>query len=340
MSNNESAKRVFVGGIPVRVEREAIVAFFSQFGDIRHCKLKKNSKTGRSVGYAQLTFARESDADRVLGMRHVEFAGRVCECKPVLSKESLKEQVEKEKKERLLVWNLDSACSNNDITIAFQKYAPISHAYVVREADGLISKGYGFVVFNCEEDLKRFCDKSPRIEICSQKVLYSAEIHLPPKAKKDVKSLTFALPADVNTLQKLAINSKDMDYNFLEQQINSQKRNLSIKPHILNEVNRDKSDNERADRTGTSEGSLSPNNKSPKAAGEQKSFYKLFGSCHKHHVENTLKTHSVGCKEAAIIEESGKRLALQHSIRVAARPSESYRFNGAAAVAHWQAHKL
>src|SRR3990167_2750697 len=51
----DNPSRIFVSGIPVRIDKQGIVDFFSQFGAIKYCKIKKNSKTGRSLGYAYIT---------------------------------------------------------------------------------------------------------------------------------------------------------------------------------------------------------------------------------------------------------------------------------------------
>lgn len=185
MLSQLSKRRVFVGGLPVRVERAAIVEFFSQFGHIRHCKLKKNSKTGRSVGYAYLTFQDPASAATLVAKKHLEFAGRVCECKPVLAKETLQAQLAQEKKERLLVWNLDTACSNADLALAFAQVPGVSHSYVVREADGLTSKGFGFVVFETENSLASFVALQTPMAVGGRLVNYSADLQLPPRTRKE-----------------------------------------------------------------------------------------------------------------------------------------------------------
>lgn len=91
----EGQNRIFVGGIPVRVEKTAIVDFFSQFGRIRHCKIKKNSKTGRSLGYAYITFE-DSQATKQLLNKQIEFCGCICEFKSVFKKDELKDKITKD----------------------------------------------------------------------------------------------------------------------------------------------------------------------------------------------------------------------------------------------------
>jgi len=84
----EQQYRIFVGGIPVRVDKRTLLEFFSQFGQIRNCKFKKNSRTGRSLGYAYLTFE-NADVFETLAERQVEFCGRICECKGIMRRKGL-----------------------------------------------------------------------------------------------------------------------------------------------------------------------------------------------------------------------------------------------------------
>lgn len=183
--------RIFVGGIPVRIEKNAIVDFFSQFGKIKYCKVKKNSKTGRSLGYAYLTFEDEAPL-HVLVNRQIEFCGRICECKAVFRKTELKEELVKEKRRKLLVYDLDPNTSNNDLLKYFESLTSISHAYVVKDPDSLLNKGYGYVVFNTEADVDKFVKLGLNLAIDNKPFKYSNEIHMPPK-KKEASGLSISI---------------------------------------------------------------------------------------------------------------------------------------------------
>lgn len=179
----DGQNRIFVGGIPVRVEKKAIVDFFSQFGKIKYCKVKKNSKTGRSLGYAYLTFE-DPAALQELVNRQIEFCGRICECKQVYRKTELKEELVKEKRRKLLVYDIDLNITNTDLKTCFESLVSISHAYVVKDPENVLNKGYGYVVFSSEKEVDEFVKRGLNISIEGKPIKYSNEFHMPPKNKE------------------------------------------------------------------------------------------------------------------------------------------------------------
>lgn len=176
----DNQNRIFVGGIPVRVDKKEIVDFFSQYGRILHCKIKKNSKTGRSLGYAYLTFE-DPQATKALINKQIEFFGRICECKQVFKKEELKDELLKEKGKKLLVYKLDPTVTNLELKTLFDSLTSISHAYVVKDPDSDLNLGYGYVVFHTKEEVDDFSRQNLVIMLKGKQVLYTNQSHLPPK---------------------------------------------------------------------------------------------------------------------------------------------------------------
>lgn len=179
----DKQNRIFVGGIPVRVDKKVIVDFFSQYGKILHCKIKKNSKTGRSLGYAYLTFE-NPQAVKILINQQIEFYGRICECKQVFKKEELKDELAKEKRKKLLVYQLDPTITNSELKKLFETFTSISHAYVVKDPDSELNLGYGYVVFHSEEAVNDFNQLKLNITLKGKQILYTNNSHLPPKRTK------------------------------------------------------------------------------------------------------------------------------------------------------------
>lgn len=185
--STDLSRRVFIGGVPVRADKKEIVGFFEQFGKVLHCKMKKNSKTGRSLGYLYLTFEDPQVASSLIN-KPIQFCGRVCECKPVYKKEKLEEALSQDKKLKLLVYDLDKETSNSDLTEAFGSLADISHAYVVKDIDSRANKGYGYVIFKNEAGIQRFCQNNPLVAVRGRNIQHSADLLFPPKKKRARKS--------------------------------------------------------------------------------------------------------------------------------------------------------
>lgn len=179
----DKQNRIFVGGIPVRVDKKTIMEFFSQYGTILHCKIKKNSKTGRSLGYAYLTFE-NPESTALLVDTQVEFFGRICECKQVFKKEDLKEVLAQEKKKKLMAYQLDPTVTNAELKGLFESFTSISHAYVVKDPDSELNLGYGYVVFKSETDVEEFIKQQVNIVFKGKRVLFTSSCNLPPKKGK------------------------------------------------------------------------------------------------------------------------------------------------------------
>ena len=164
------SNKLFVSGIPVRLQKEEIVEHFSKYGKVVQCKMKKNSKTGRSLGYVHISFEDPAVYYQLVNTA-VEFHGRVCECKPLLKKQELQTHLTQQQRLRLLVLNLNPLASNEDLFRAFRSFAPVAFAYVVRESpSSAFNKGLGCVVFASEQDLTAFVEADVKVSVLGKRV--------------------------------------------------------------------------------------------------------------------------------------------------------------------------
>jgi len=77
MSGPKDDGRLFVGGISWKADEKALGDFFAQFGKITECRIIKDKNTGRSKGYAFITFEDPANADKVRSIGNVEFLGKM-----------------------------------------------------------------------------------------------------------------------------------------------------------------------------------------------------------------------------------------------------------------------
>ena len=248
----DKPNRIFVGGIPVRADKKQIIDFFSQYGKILHCKIKKNSKTGRSLGYAYLTYE-DPKAIASLTNKQIEFCGRICECKQVLKKEVLEQELAKEKKKKLLVYKLDPNTTNQELKALFDSLTSISHAYVVKDTNNDLNLGYGYVVFHREEDLEEFCSRNLSVTLKGRNIIFTNKSQLPPKNKKIVSesssnfsnswsipssfkdfenagSIEFSSESNCMNSSNISNNGKDYGYQTLMYQNGSKVSEVNSKP--------------------------------------------------------------------------------------------------------------
>ncbi len=68
--------QVYVGNIPYHVKDYELKKFFGQFGAVRQTRVVKNTRTGRSKGFAFITFANARDANQALTANGQDMKGR------------------------------------------------------------------------------------------------------------------------------------------------------------------------------------------------------------------------------------------------------------------------
>lgn len=69
-------EQLYVGNLSYQVNGFHLKEFFAQFGDVQNVRLIKNNRTGRSKGFAFVTFSNVKDAKKALGVNGQDFRGR------------------------------------------------------------------------------------------------------------------------------------------------------------------------------------------------------------------------------------------------------------------------
>ncbi len=70
------SEQLYVGNLSYQVNGFHLKDFFSKYGDVQNVRLIKNNRTGRSKGFAFVTFANVKDAKKALGVNGQDFRGR------------------------------------------------------------------------------------------------------------------------------------------------------------------------------------------------------------------------------------------------------------------------
>lgn len=71
-----SQSKVYVGNFPYTVTEEELRAFFGEFGSIQELNLIKDRETGRSRGFAFISYESPAAAEAALGANGNDFKGR------------------------------------------------------------------------------------------------------------------------------------------------------------------------------------------------------------------------------------------------------------------------
>lgn len=68
--------QIYIGNLPYRLSDDELREHFDGFGKIASLRIVKDRRSGRSKGYAFLTFASASDAQKSLAQHGKPLAGR------------------------------------------------------------------------------------------------------------------------------------------------------------------------------------------------------------------------------------------------------------------------
>ncbi|CAM8976606.1 unnamed protein product [Rhodiola kirilowii] len=70
------SSKIFVGGISYGTDDQSLIQAFSSFGEVTEARVATDRETGRSKGFAFITFAEDEAANSALSMDGQEIDGR------------------------------------------------------------------------------------------------------------------------------------------------------------------------------------------------------------------------------------------------------------------------
>lgn len=68
--------KIYVGNLSYQTTEDGLYDHFSQFGNINQCKLIIDHSTGRSKGFAFITYSTDDEGEAALAANGAEFEGR------------------------------------------------------------------------------------------------------------------------------------------------------------------------------------------------------------------------------------------------------------------------
>lgn len=69
-------EQVYVGNLPYHVNEDHLRDYFRRFGNIQSVRIIRNARTGRSKGFAFVTYSDESEASSALASHGKDMSGR------------------------------------------------------------------------------------------------------------------------------------------------------------------------------------------------------------------------------------------------------------------------
>ncbi|CED85364.1 heterogeneous nuclear ribonucleoprotein hrp1 [Phaffia rhodozyma] len=139
--------KMFVGGLNWETTDDNLRTYFSQFGAVEHCTIMRDP-TGRSRGFAFLTFEQSSSVDKVLAQEH-QLDGKQIDPKRAIP------HTEHRKSAKIFVGGLLPSTTVDILRDFFAQYGTVLDAQVMVDRDSSRSKGFGFITFADEESCEK-----------------------------------------------------------------------------------------------------------------------------------------------------------------------------------------
>ncbi|KAK9446776.1 uncharacterized protein V1518DRAFT_423033 [Limtongia smithiae] len=152
-SSKEDGK-MFIGGLNWDTTDEALLKYFSQFGEVSDCQVMREPATGRSRGFGFLTFKDSKCVNTVMVKEHV-LDGKIIDPKRAIPKD------EQEKTSKIFVGGLAPSVTDSDFHKFFSQFGKILDASLMMDKETGRSRGFGFITFESDSGVDNTVANSP-----------------------------------------------------------------------------------------------------------------------------------------------------------------------------------
>lgn len=177
--------KMFIGGLNWDTTEDALVNYFSQFGEVLDHTIMKDSSTGRSRGFGFLTFKDPRAVDDVIKKDHI-LDGKLIDPKRAIARE------EQDKVGKIFVGGIDPMVNERDFNDFFSQFGHIVDAQLMIDKDTGRSRGFGFITFDTPEAVDRVCvnkyltlkGKAMEVKRAEPRGLHQQSLHHQPQQQQ------------------------------------------------------------------------------------------------------------------------------------------------------------
>jgi len=147
---SNQALKAFVGGLAPTTTEEQLKEYFGQFGTIGEVSVMREKTTGRSRGFAFLTYENLESLEKSLVSPKHQLDGRTVEVKRAIPRGEVKT-----KSRKVFVGGVPPNTTNETLRECFEKFGPIAEAQIMKDRVRGRSRGFGFVTFEDDESVPK-----------------------------------------------------------------------------------------------------------------------------------------------------------------------------------------
>ncbi|XP_066159037.1 RNA-binding protein squid-like [Euwallacea fornicatus] len=147
-SGLEEEKKLFVGGLTLETTEKELQDYFGQFGAIQNVTIKVNPQTGKSKGFAFVTFGTADVVDQVLSQKEHVINGKTVDAKKAKAKPG-----------KIFVGGITSDLTDDDIKNYFSQFGNITQVEMPFDKTKNQRKGFCFITFENDAIVKELLKK-------------------------------------------------------------------------------------------------------------------------------------------------------------------------------------
>ncbi|CAI0437761.1 unnamed protein product [Linum tenue] len=166
-NDGASPGKIFIGGLAKDTTYVTFNKHFGQYGEITDSVIMKDRHTGQPRGFGFITYADPSVVDKVMEDSHV-LNGKQVEIKRTIPKGSGQSKDFKTKK--IFVGGIPSSVTEDEFQEFFSQHGTVVEHQIIRDHETNRSRGFGFIIFDCEEVVDELLSKGNMIDMAGTQV--------------------------------------------------------------------------------------------------------------------------------------------------------------------------
>mmetsp|Transcript_13458 Transcript_13458/g.20242 ORF Transcript_13458/g.20242 Transcript_13458/m.20242 type:complete len:452 (+) Transcript_13458:58-1413(+) len=144
--------KLFVGGLSWQTTDDGLKYYFEKFGELVDVALMTDKRTGQPRGFGFISFKDPAAVDVVLGQTH-NIDGRVVDVKRAVPRDKAPAPSRQESR-KVFVGGLAPEVGDKEFNEYFSKFGPLQDSIVMYDRKTNRSRGFGFVTFENEDDVR------------------------------------------------------------------------------------------------------------------------------------------------------------------------------------------